>query len=187
MARKNTTEVAVMGLLALGARTGYDVRKDCEEKLSHFWSESYGQIYPVLKALHERGWVVREPVAGSGPTRYEHQLTDEGLSALRDWIVSPPQPLRVRDELLLKMFLGRLVDRKDLGVLLRAHAKRASARRDGLLAIRKLMNEGRSDFPDAPFWLVTVDFGIRSLEAQAEWADASLKALCLEETGEEDG
>ncbi|NNM34897.1 MAG: PadR family transcriptional regulator [Gemmatimonadetes bacterium] len=187
MARKNTSEMAVMGLLAMGARTGYDVRKDCEEKLSHFWSESYGQIYPVLRALHERGWVDREPVAGGGPTRYEHQLTDEGLAALQEWIAAPPQPLRVRDELLLKLFLGRLVDRKDLGVLLRAHAKRAGARRDGLLAIREMMKAGRSDLPDAPFWLVTVDFGIRSLEAQAEWAHASLKALGLEEVGEEDG
>ena len=177
MARENTSEMAVMGLLALGARTGYDVRRDCEEKLSHFWSESYGQIYPVLRTLHQRGWVHKEPVAGKGPTRYEHHLTDEGRAALRDWIASPPQPLRVRDELLLKIFLGRFVERKELGVLLRAHAQRARARREGLLAIRSMIEERRQDLPDAPFWLVTVDFGLRSLEAQTEWALDALKAL----------
>ena len=31
MARENTTEMAVLGLLALGAKTGYDVRQACEE------------------------------------------------------------------------------------------------------------------------------------------------------------
>ena len=186
MARENTSEMAVMGLLALGARTGYDVRRDCEEKLSHFWSESYGQIYPVLRALHERGWVHREPVVGRGPTKYEHHLTDDGREALQEWIASPPQPLRVRDELLLKIFLGRFVEREQLGVLLRAHAERARERRDMLLRIKEMIEERRSELPDAPFWLVTVDFGLRSLDAQTEWARSALRTLEVNEPGQGD-
>lgn len=173
-----------MGLLALGARSGYDVRRDCEQKLSHFWSESYGQIYPVLRALHERGWVHREPAAGSGPTKYEHRLTAEGRAALREWIASPPQPLRVRNELLLKLFLGRLAEPEELESLLRQHAEGARARRDGLLAIKEALEKSRPDLPDALFWLVTVDFGLRSLQAQIEWAHAALGALAEKQAGE---
>jgi hypothetical protein len=33
---------------------GYDIKKEVEERLSHFWSESYGHIYPMLRRLHDR-------------------------------------------------------------------------------------------------------------------------------------
>ena len=177
MVRDNTTEMAVMGLLALGARTGYDVRQECEQKLSHFWSESFGQIYPVLRALHERGWVSREPAAGPGPTKYEHALTEEGRAALRQWIASPPQPMRVRNELLLKLFLGRMVDGEQLVELLRRHIARTRTVRGQLFAIKEKIETEYAEHPDARFWLVTIDYGVRSLEAQREWAEAAIDAL----------
>ena len=177
MARENTTEMAVLGLLALGAKTGYDVRQACEEQLGHFWSESFGQIYPVLRRLHDRGWVEVDPAeGGGGGRRREHEITAEGLEALRAWIVTPPQPMRVRNELLLKLFLGRLVDRDGLRGLLRRHEDDARARREGLLSLRSIV-AAEADPVDAPLWMVTIDYGVRALDAQAEWAREALAAL----------
>lgn len=38
----NATEFAILGLLAEGPLSGYDIKKEVEERLSHFWSQSYG-------------------------------------------------------------------------------------------------------------------------------------------------
>lgn len=177
MPRRNTTEVAVLGMIALGARTGYDIRQECETKLVHFWSESYGQIYPVLQRLRDRGWVERETVEGKGPEKHVHTLTDEGLARLREWIRSPAEPMRPRNELLLKTFLGRLVELDDLDALLEDHARRARSRRDAYVELRGRIRREAADDPDAPYWLVTLDFGIRSLAAQIEWAEAARDRL----------
>ncbi|WP_431606966.1 PadR family transcriptional regulator [Paenibacillus thiaminolyticus] len=39
-----------------GPRSGYDIRKQFQASLRHFWSESYGQIYPALKELLWQGY-----------------------------------------------------------------------------------------------------------------------------------
>jgi DNA-binding PadR family transcriptional regulator len=177
MARSNNTQMAVMGMLALGARTGYDIRRECEEKLSHFWSESYGQIYPVLRDLHARGYAHKEVVMEAGRRKKVYALTDDGRRALRDWLATPAQPLKVRDELLLKVFLGRLAGTGALDTVLEDFADRVEQRRAVLEGIREAIRAESADHPDASYWLLTLDFGLRSLAAQAEWARASRSTL----------
>ena len=177
MSRSNKSEMAVLGLLAQGARTGYDVRKACEEALVHFWSESYGQIYPVLGRLHERGWVERETVRDEGPTKHVYHLTKAGRSALRAWLGEPPEPLRVRNELLLKVFLGRQADPEDLREVLEGYQERVDKRRGVLSGIRAEIAAEESSNPDAPYWLLTLDFGLRALEAQAAWVRDARETL----------
>jgi DNA-binding PadR family transcriptional regulator len=177
MARSNNTQVAVMGMLALGARTGYDIRRECEEKLSHFWSESYGQIYPVLRDLHARGYVHKEVVTEAGRRKNVYALTDDGRRVLRDWLATPAQPLKVRDELLLKVFMGRIVDTGALDAVLEDFAERVEQRLAVLEGIGEAIRAESAEHPDAPYWLLTLDFGLRSLAAQAEWALASRSTL----------
>jgi DNA-binding PadR family transcriptional regulator len=177
MARSNNTRMAVMGMLALGARTGYDIRRECEEKLSHFWSESYGQIYPVLRDLHERGYVHKEVVTEVGRRKNVYALTDDGRQVLRDWLATPARPLKVRNELLLKVFMGRIVDTSALDAVLEDFAERVEQRRAVLDGIGEAIRAESADHPDATYWLLTLDFGLRSLAAQAEWARASRSTL----------
>jgi PadR family transcriptional regulator AphA len=56
----NKTEFAILGLLASGPRSGYDIRKEVQDTLSHFWNESIGHIYPMLRRLHGKGLVSRK-------------------------------------------------------------------------------------------------------------------------------
>ena len=48
---RNKSRFAVLGMLSMGLETGYQMKKHVEENLGHFWSESYGQIYPILGQL----------------------------------------------------------------------------------------------------------------------------------------
>lgn len=177
MARSSTTEMAVMGLLALGAKTGYDIRQECEEKLSHFWQESYGQIYPALNRLHKKGWVRKETETGNGPLKHLYSLTDEGREALEKWFGKPVQLAPPRNELLLKLFLGRVADHADLAELTRIYTHEFETRLSVLIHIRDTIKAEANDHPDAPYWLITLDYGIRMIRTQIEWAQDTEKII----------
>ena len=51
MSRQSQTEVAVLGALSVEPMSGYAARRAITETLGHFWSESFGQIYPTLASL----------------------------------------------------------------------------------------------------------------------------------------
>ena len=80
MARKaGTTEYAVLGMLGWGPASGYDLKKRFEGSVGHFWSESYGQIYPILARLATQGLAERRLERQKGkPDRYVYSITAEG-------------------------------------------------------------------------------------------------------------
>jgi DNA-binding PadR family transcriptional regulator len=47
MARVNGTRQVVLGFLTWRPMSGYDIKKIVEQSVSNFWSESYGQGWPV--------------------------------------------------------------------------------------------------------------------------------------------
>lgn len=59
MGRAKQTELAVLGALSVRPMTGYAVRAVIRDVLGHFWSESFGQIYPTLADLHRDGHLER--------------------------------------------------------------------------------------------------------------------------------
>ena len=61
----------ILGMIALGRQTGYDIKQLVDKSTRHFWSASYGQIYPELRRLEEQG-LIRGPVRAArrpGPNR----------------------------------------------------------------------------------------------------------------------
>ncbi len=65
----NPTGRVILGMLAQGQRTGYDIKQFVDKSTRHFWAASYGQIYPELKRLEDQGLVQSRPsrpVAGLG-------------------------------------------------------------------------------------------------------------------------
>src|SRR2546427_2535533 len=109
MARKTgTTEYAVLGMLALGPGSGYDLKKRIEGSVAHFWSESYGQIYPILARLASRRLVERRLERQKGkPDRYVYSITAEGEKRLGSWLREAAPEEGFRKDVLLKVLFGR--------------------------------------------------------------------------------
>jgi DNA-binding PadR family transcriptional regulator len=97
--------LALLGLLSWKPMSGYDIKRLVEAGLSHFWSESYGQIYPVLNRLVEDGLATCSVDAASGRGRKVYRITVAGRRAFKRWLRHAGQPPRLRDELKLKFFL----------------------------------------------------------------------------------
>src|SRR5690606_10830705 len=108
--------------LTVEPMTGYDMKSFSEKSLAHFWHESYGNLYPRLKRLRARGLVRgRRERRARAPDAVVYSLTDDGRRRFREWMREPPEPERVRSELLLKVFFGARVEPEVLTEILRAH------------------------------------------------------------------
>ena len=72
--------------------------------LGHFWHESYGHIYPILRRLHRDGLVEKSVEAHDGlPNRHVYSITSDGHAELEEWLRRPVEHTPPRNELLLKV------------------------------------------------------------------------------------
>ncbi len=79
--RAGVLELAVLGLLHESPMHGYELRKRLAAVLGSFRAFSFGSLYPCLKSLLARGWIIEEvPEPGSAGRRSKivYRLTAEG-------------------------------------------------------------------------------------------------------------
>src|SRR6185312_8880578 len=95
---------AILGLIASGPCSGYDLKTAIDRAIRHFWAASYGQIYPELRRLEERGWITGIDAARGGRSRRVYRITSEGRAALVGWLHSRETRIELRDESLLRLF-----------------------------------------------------------------------------------
>ncbi len=172
MSRTNRTRYTILGCLTVEPMSGYDIKGFVDEVISHFWSESYGQIYPTLKALEEEEKIEgrREP-GERGPDRIVYRITAAGREELAAWLREPAEPETARYEHSLKVFFGHVVGPADT----LEHIERLRARtRATLEGFREGERElEKSDAPWAPYWLVVLRGGLRYSEMVLDWCDAT--------------
>jgi PadR family transcriptional regulator AphA len=176
MPRENKTKYAVLGLLAYAPLSGYDVRRIYARSLGNFWSESYGHIYPILRRLEEEGLATSQVERQTGrPDRTVYTITDLGRDELHRWLAQPPDPIRERVELLLKLFHGWEVGS---GTMI-AHVRQTRADHEALLERYAHYDEAmsREDDPPTPYWLMTVSCGRHISRAYIDWCDETIAKL----------
>ena len=175
---RNPSEAALLGLLSLRPMSGYDIRKTTRESIGHFWSESYGQIYPTLGRLERRGLVRRLATRGRGRrVRQLYALTPRGQHALEQWLALAPHHRPFRSELLLKLFFGRRLPRN----VAAGHVREFLARQETFLrvydAVERQLRAEHARHPDLPFWLMTLSYGRHMARVLRDWCGETLAAL----------
>jgi DNA-binding PadR family transcriptional regulator len=174
-----TTQNALLGLLTMGPRSGYDIRGLIDYSIGHFWRESYGQIYPSLKRLAAEGLVEKKTERKKGrPERNVFSLTQAGRQRLKAWLKLPVQQVETpRSELLLKIFFGEHVSAE----VNRQHVKAFVEVHEGALkhyaATEKQLKREEANDPQLPYWLMTLSFGRHRSEAFVKWGRETLKRL----------
>ncbi len=180
MKKENTTKYAVLGVLSIMPCSGYDIKKISDMSISHFWSENYGHIYPVLKMLEVDGMVTREAQQEKGrPPKSIFRITEKGTRTLNDWLLKPVEYHPHRSELLLKVFLGSDVPLENIKEKLVRHRDENTERLTAFEGIEKMLSESEPyrSAKSLPLWLLTVDHGKRYARSQIEWCDHALRTL----------
>src|ERR1039458_7838271 len=179
MAKRTSSSMDVLlGLLTIAPMSGYDLGQAIRESVGFFWNESYGQIYPNLKALAAEGLVTSKTERQKGkPDRHIYSITKTGRERLTAWLAVEPQPEIPRNELLLKLFFGAQIS-PDIsiehvkGMMKQELAYLREFRRIELEEISKNLQ-----YPDAPYWKIAARFGQLELEAHLRWGEETLAEL----------
>jgi PadR family transcriptional regulator AphA len=162
---------AALGLIALGPRSGYDIKRVVDRTIRHFWAASYGQIYPELTRLEAAGWITGEDAGRGGRSRRVFTITPEGAQALRGWLVGSETRIELRDESLLRLFFAD-TGSPELGLGLLA-ARRAGY--EAMLAQLRSLDDGTG--ADPTFVDLVYRWGLDYCEWGIEWCERQERRL----------
>lgn len=120
----------VLGMLRLGATSGYAIKKAADAATSAIWPVSLAQVYPELARLEEHGLVLRHEDPQGARLRARYELTDKGEDALLAWLGSSHEvPMQARVEGMLRgFFIDALPKRDQIALVQRAQERLKSYR-----------------------------------------------------------
>jgi PadR family transcriptional regulator AphA len=170
----------VLGALSQHPMSGYDVKVALETIVGHFWHESFGQIYPILRQLVAEGLATVDTERGAGrPERHVYTLTPRGRKELDRWLAEPvDHHQRPRHELLLKLFFGAGLPREVTLGLVERHREEVEALLATYGRIATSLQDGSvGDDPGRPYWLATLRYGQLTAEATLRWCDETTELL----------
>lgn len=172
------TDYVILGLLSEAPMTGYQIKQIIDIRFSFFWNESYGQLYPALKALCAAGYIKEYGSAEASPRAQKaYKLTPPGAEALQSWLEKPVEKESMRLEILLKMYFSHLVDPE----VMLGHIRRFQedhARDLGVLdRFAEELTAIEQDDAAHPTILRVVDFGRKANRAYLDWCRETIEFL----------
>lgn len=174
-------EYAILGFLNYKPLSGYDLKKIFDTSVQHFWSADQSQIYRTLARLTEEDWARVEVVPQDDrPDRKVYHITQAGREALLAWLRGPLAIGPMRNTPLVQVFFsGQLGDDE-----IKAHFQQAKAMFEQILARYQAVPQQIHEYVEmveSPrevyFWLLTLELGIKSMQAQIEWADGVIRMI----------
>jgi DNA-binding PadR family transcriptional regulator len=118
----------MLGMLRLGARSGYAIKRATDISTRVFFPTSLAQVYPELARLERHGLVTRREDPRGRRSRSAYELTAEGEEAVVAWLRTERfAPTQFRDEGLLRLFFADALPDEDQIALVRRMRDRARA------------------------------------------------------------
>lgn len=173
MPRSDQSQTAILGALSIMPMTGYALREEIKDTLGHFWSESFGQIYPALAELEKNGLVKRQEGQHAG----RFGVTDAGIARLRELLSEPPQATKPRNGLMLRLFFGSQLGPQACQELVLDAREQAEAALARMETARSQVSDDPNLAQAAPYVLLTISAGEHSARATIAWADEALAQL----------
>lgn len=174
------TKYVILGLLRDEAMTGYEIKKCIDQRMSFFWQESYGQIYPELNSLLAGGMIAEEPVQTGETNRrgkIKYRITPSGIEAFNRWMKEDNEKDTVRSEALLKFSLATGVNDDDLIKHLETFYQRNKERLNLYLAFEKNLKEFIRVHENHRYILEVLSLGIKQQELYCSWSEEYKKRL----------
>jgi DNA-binding PadR family transcriptional regulator len=162
----------ILGMIALGKRTGYDIKQLVDSSTRYFWAASYGQIYPELRRLQEQGLIKGRSEPTGGRSRMVYELTEAGHAALESWLESEIDSVwELRDEGMLKLFFSDVISPDQRIKTISAMRARREQKLAQLRAIETEASQGHT----GPY--LTLQLGISVTQAYIDWCEATERRL----------
>ena len=143
-----TTSYAILGLLGIRSWTTYELARQMERSLKHFWPRAASRIYEEPKRLVALGLATASAEQVGRRPRTVYAITAKGRRALAAWLAEPGGGPSLEFEALLKVFFGEQATPDD--VLANVAAMRAWAEQQNAenVAFARLYCETGGPFPE---------------------------------------
>jgi DNA-binding PadR family transcriptional regulator len=107
---------AILGMLSWKPSTGYELKKIFEDSSFMYWSGNNNQIYKALINMQDDEFVTSEVIHQDGsPSKKIYTITEEGLKALKGWVVSSPEAPEIKKAFLVQLAWSDMLSNQELG------------------------------------------------------------------------
>jgi DNA-binding PadR family transcriptional regulator len=176
--RLSPTGRVILGMIAIGRRSGYEIKQLVDKSTRYFWAASYGQIYPELRRLEGQGLIKGRPEPSGARARTVYELTYDGEEALREWLASDADLLyELRDEGMLKLFFSDIAPETQIEHI-RAMRAMYERKRAQLCSLKSKAGEMRSG-PG-----LSLEIGLGLTEWMIDWCETAERRLAAVTTDE---
>lgn len=170
---------AILGFLSNHPQTGYDLQKKVEKTISHFWPSTQSQIYRSLRQMSEQALIVSEiQHQEERPNRKVYSITEKGKEELIDWLATPLDMPRHRNQFLVQLFFSRHIDIESIIANLVHYKAIMQERLDFLNSdeVGGMLNLFGTEVEKTLYGIIHKN-GIKMLESEIEWTNDSIREL----------
>ena len=182
------TSYAILGLLAARPMSSYELTKEIRRNLHYFWPRAESRLYQEVKQLADAGLTKSARTFTGRRPRTTHTITAKGRRALREWMASPPRPVALEFEAILRVFLAANGTKDDL---LQALARAVEDAEDVLAtgsAVAHEYSEGRAPFQEQVHVRALIfDFLWSYAQMVRHWAERTRRTVARWDDLEIDG
>jgi DNA-binding PadR family transcriptional regulator len=175
-------EHAILSVLNQQPMSGYDLKKEIDQHIGHFWSTTQSHIYKSLRQLEEDGLVsVEEIQQANRPNRKVYSVTDTGRQELEEWLKTPMECDPVREAWLMQVYFAHPLDNEQIATLFEERIQKMKAQLDRYrrntprpadIDLLQMENERAREL-----WQMTVDYGTAYLQFQIAWHERALQKI----------
>lgn len=171
-ARLTTSSYAVLSLLAIQPWSAYELTQQATRSLRFAWPKSERLLYGEPKKLVEHGLATAHEESVGERNRTVYTITEDGRSALRDWMSTTPEPPVLEAEALLRLLFADHGILDDARAALDELAADAARTHDEVLAINASYLRGGHPFPDrVHVSALFATFQLELADLIARWTD----------------
>lgn len=187
-----TLAYLIVGLLSEKPMSGYELNREFQAKVGHFWTTTQSQIYRTLHKLLDKGWVrVEQVVQEDYPDKKVYHITEKGRQALRQWTQMPLEEFShpVREAWLGQLFFSGKSDHDEVIGLLHGYLERVQ---QDITALQGVEAHFFSMLDPATLPLqyrtqyLTLEYGIKINQAVATWLEQSIADLQTQQAHHKD-
>lgn len=159
--------------------SGYDLAKRFDGSVGFFWDASHQQIYRELGKLENAGTITAETIQqDTRPNKKLYSITAAGKTLLADWMRTPSALSPLKDDLLVKLFGGYLVEPAVILQELRQHRKLHQTRLVEYQAIEeRFFPDIEALTPQQTYQYLTLRNGIQYEQGWLKWCDEALSTV----------
>ncbi|QSF44444.1 PadR family transcriptional regulator [Paenibacillus tianjinensis] len=186
--KKSKTSYVILGLLNEESLSGYDIKKIVDDRLSFFWNESFGQIYPELKRLTSEGLIAvctdALPMHSKQSIKYE--ITGPGRLELQEWLKSPVEKELIRFEILLKLYFSNTNSSAKMLEHVKEFQTSHFRQQQLFQQFEAQLKQNMDVHSNHRQILMVLSFGQKMWEAYAAWSEETIRLLEQDITAQED-